>query len=66
MTIVYIELEKNGPGSFEDLVSYVEAVLKENFIPVLDKNIGTHDPYNRRARNIVQSMLKRLEIDIPD
>lgn len=65
MTIVYIELEKSGPGSFEDLVDYVETVLKENFVPVLEKNIGPHDPYKRRARNIVQSMLSRLDIETP-
>lgn len=65
MTNVFLELDKDGPGSFDELVSYVETVLRENFDPVMENNIGPHDPYNRRARNIVMSILKRVDIEIP-
>lgn len=57
-----IVLEPGGPGSFEELKEYVETVLRENFEPIPEKNVGTHDPYERRARNIVVSVLKRLNI----
>jgi hypothetical protein len=65
MTMVFIETDEEGPGSFDELVGYVKAVLEENFVPVLEKNVGTHDPYERRARNIVMSILNRLDIERP-
>ena len=50
-----------GPGSYEEIVDHVESVLRENFIV---KNDAVQDPYDRRARNIVMSVLNRLGIDI--
>lgn len=65
MTLIFIELEKEGRGSFDELVDHVSTVLRENFIPVLERNVGPHDPYDRRARNIVTSLMNRLDISHP-
>lgn len=63
MTTVYLYLDKKGKGSYKELRKYVEQVLTENFVPVPEKNVGTHNPYERRAKNIVDSILSRLDFE---
>jgi hypothetical protein len=61
-----ISIDEEGPGSFSSMSEYVEDVLRENFtvIPEKDMTTGKEDQYMRRARNIVTSILSRLNIDI--
>lgn len=58
--------DKEGPGSFDDMVKYVESVLRESFtvIPERDMTGPGVNQYNRRARNIVMSLLSRQGIYI--
>lgn len=61
-----ITLDDDGPGSFASMTEYVEDVLRENFtvIPEKDMTTGKQDQYMRRSRNIVMSILSRLDIKI--
>lgn len=60
MTRLRTDLE--GKGSYDELVKYVEEILKENFTAIPEKNNTPFDPYERRATNIVLSILGRLGI----
>lgn len=53
--------DKEGPGSFEDIVLYVEKVLMDNFVPN-DERRTWPEPYLRSARAITHSVLHRLGV----
>jgi hypothetical protein len=51
-------LAAQGPGSFHEIVDYVEAVLRDNWVPGPDNT--RMEPYSSSARAIILSILNRL------
>lgn len=64
--MVQLWTDSEGPGSFDDMVEYVEQVLRENFTVIPEKDMTGPDEnqYHRRARNIVMSLMSRQKIEI--
>lgn len=60
-----LHLDSKGTGSYAELVEYVTAVLRENFVPTEEHKVWPGDPNERSARAIVYSVLHRLEIQTP-
>lgn len=62
MTVLWTD--RDGPGSFDEMVECVERVLRENFltIPEQDMTVPPNNQYKLRARSIVMSLLSRQNI----
>lgn len=55
-----LQLEDSGPGSFNEILEYVEAVLEENFVPAPGNT--RQRPNYSSARAITISICNRLGI----
>lgn len=55
-----LRLDDSGPGSFIDILEYVEKVLEENWVPSPDNT--RPKPYYSSARAITISICNRLGI----
>lgn len=62
-----LRTDYSGPGSYKDIVIYVNKVLKQNFVPTEKAtNASTTEPYERFSRMITCAILSRLNIEITD
>lgn len=56
-----LRLDDSGPGSFNDILEYVEKVLEDNWVPGPDNT--RPNPHFSSARAITISICNRLGIE---
>lgn len=59
--MIKLHLEDSGPGSFNEIQEYVEAVLEENFVPAPGNTRPR--PFYSSSRAITISICNRLDIE---